>query len=570
METPRNHKMSTSASEDQPVTEAASKPTRRPWFPVLWPLLLAGICAFTWYQFEDRGYFNSSIHGAIILTVMGWAGWIILRSGWSTGRRWGTAAVLLGFLSAHYFQLSPIKTINNGDIGIVGWRWRWADPDRDLDASSIRPDVTLDWQTTSHDYPNFLGDGYWSEVKGVALDPDWESRPPKEIWRQRIGAGWSSYAMVGNYAVTQEQRDRFELVTCYDIRTGDLLWTHADEVRFDPGGGGSFGGVGPQATPTIYDRRVYSHGATGVVNCLDAATGELLWTHDTGEEFQVEDLIWGKSASPIIVGDMVVVSVGDARANTKPEFSQEGNSLVAYDRVSGDVVWTAGDRRSSYATPVLATLAGTEQVIVVNEDFVTSHRAEDGVILWEHPWPGKSDGDASTSQPVPVGEDRVFLSRGYGTKAELIQVVSDGQQWHTDTIWKKLLMKTKMCNIVIRDGFVYGLDDVYLQCIELATGKKQWKKRRHPSFGHGQIMLFGDVILLITESGELLLVEASPEEYRELAAIQVLDPDQVTWNNPAFSSPYLLVRNAEEAACYELPLVELPSEAAEQEVGTGQ
>ena len=534
-------------------------------------MLLGVICALAWILYEDPGVPNVTIHASIILTVIGWSAWIILRSRWSAGKRWGIAAVLLGLLSAHYFQFSPIKVINNGDVGIVTWRWRWADPDRNLDTSTIQPDVNLDWQTTPQDYPNFLGEGYWAEVTGVALDPDWETRPPQEVWRQPIGAGWSSFAMVGDYAVTQEQRDQFELVTCYDINTGNLMWTHADNVRFDPGGGGSFGGVGPQATPTVFDGRVYTHGATGIVNCLDAATGELLWMHDTVAEFEVENLIWGKAASPVIVGDLVVVSVGDARANTQAEFSQQGNSLVAYNGISGDIVWTAGDRRSSYATPVLATLADTQQVIVVNEDFVTSHRAEDGVILWEHPWPGKSDGDASTSQPVPIGDNRVLLSKGYGTGSELIQVVNDGQQWHTDQIWERAWMKTKMCNVVIRDGFVYGLDDVNLQCIELATGEKRWKKRRRPSFGHGQIMLIGEVILAITESGELLLIEASPEKYRELSAIQALDPDQVTWNNPAFSSPYLLVRNAEEVACYRLPLVEAPTEViAEKEVAPGQ
>jgi outer membrane protein assembly factor BamB len=563
--------MSTSASADQPATKAARRPTHRPWFPIVWPLLLAGICAFAWYWFEDQGYANSMIHGAIILTVMGWAGWIILRSNWGGAQRWGVAGLLLGLLSAFYFQFSPIKVINNGDVGIVGWRWRWSDPDRDLQSQAVQSDVTLDWQTTPQDYSNFLGDGYWAEITGVVLDSDWENNPLQEVWRQRIGAGWSSYALVGDHAVTQEQRGENELVTCYDVKTGDLMWTHVDNVRFDPGGGGSFGSVGPRATPTVYERRVYSHGATGIVNCLDATTGELLWTHDTVTEFHVENLIWGKATSPVIVGDMVVVSVGDAQANTLPTFSQEGNSLVAFDRLSGEVVWKAGARRSSYATPVLATLAGTEQVIVVNEDFVTSHRAEDGLILWEHPWPGRSDGDASTSQPVPVGDDRILLSKGYGTGSELLQVVSDGQQWSTETVWKFPWMKTKMCNVVIRDGYVYGLDDINLLCIELATGKKQWKKRRQPSFGHGQIMLIGDVILAITEEGELLLVEASPEEYRELAAIQALDADQITWNNPAFSSPYLLVRNAEEAVCYRLPLVGPPSTVtADNKIAPGQ
>jgi outer membrane protein assembly factor BamB len=118
----------------------------------------------------------------------------------------------------------------------------------------------------------------------------------------------------------------------------------------------------------------------------------------------------------------------------------------------------------------------------------------------------------------------------------------------------KRVMKTKFSNVVVRDGFVYGLDDVLLSCIELESGKLQWKKRRDPEFGYGQIMLIGDVILVLTETGELVLAEASPNAYRELASFEALDPNNVTWNNPAFAPPYLVVRNAREAVCYELAL----------------
>ena len=216
-------------------------------------MLLAGICVLAQPRIEDQGVANVMVHGAIILTVMGWAAWIILRTRWSFVRRWGGAVLILGLLSVHYFQLSPIKLVNNGDVGIVNWQWRWAPPDGSLDAETIVPKVALDWQSTPHDYPKFLGNGYWAEVMNVTLDSNWKANPPQEIWRQPIGAGWSSYAIVGDYAVTQEQRGEQELVACYRVETGKLLWTHADNVRFDPGGGGSFGGVGPQATPTIYE-----------------------------------------------------------------------------------------------------------------------------------------------------------------------------------------------------------------------------------------------------------------------------------------------------------------------------
>jgi outer membrane protein assembly factor BamB len=108
---------------------------------------------------------------------------------------------------------------------------------------------------------------------------------------------------------------------------------------------------------------------------------------------------------------------------------------------------------------------------------------------------------------------------------------------------------------VVRDGYVYGLDEVLLSCIDVETGKVQWKKRRTPEFGHGQILLVGDAILVLSETGELALVEVTPDEYRELASIQALDSADTTWNTLAFAPPYLIVRNSREAACYRLPLV---------------
>ncbi len=244
---------------------------------------------------------------------------------------------------------------------------------------------------------------------------------------------------------------------------------------------------------------------------------------------------------------LVVISVGGS----------DQHSLVAYDLETGDVVWHAGNAQSSYASPVLATLAGERQILSVNQDVLTAHRPTDGQILWEHPWPGDSGSSASNSQPVPLPGDRVFLSKGYGIGASLLQINQDEQgHWSARPLWQpavKTVMKTKLSNVVIRDGFVYGLDDELLSCIELKTGKRRWKKRRGPKIGYGQVMLVGKVLLVLSEQGELVLVEASPKKYRELASRQMLEG--VTWNNPALAGKYLLVRNAEEAACYELPLV---------------
>jgi outer membrane protein assembly factor BamB len=254
--------------------------------------------------------------------------------------------------------------------------------------------------------------------------------------------------------------------------------------------------------------------------------------------------MWGKAGSPVIVDDRVIVSVG----------GNSDASLVAYEIATGEPAWAAGRRQSSYATPVLTELAGVRQIISVNEDAVTAHRADDGEVLWEHEWLGSSDTNASSSQPVPVGDDRLLLSKGYGGGAELIKITADESgKLSSHTVWKnKSVMRTKMGNVVVRDSFVYGLNEGILQCIELDSGRSRWKKRRTPKFGHGQIMLVGDVILVLSEPGEVILVEASPKKYTELASMPALEG--ITWNNPALAGPFLLVRNAEQAACLELPL----------------
>ena len=196
----------------------------------------------------------------------------------------------------------------------------------------------------------------------------------------------------------------------------------------------------------------------------------------------------------------------------------------------------------------------------INEHYLTAHRASDGQILWEHGWPGSSSGDASCSQPVPLEGNRLFLSRGYGDGASLLEIKQgENGTMSAEPCWvptAKPIMKTKFGNVVVRDGYVYGLDGTMLQCVDIEMGKNVWKKRRQRSLGHGQIMLVGDLILIVSETGELVLVKCSPEVYRELAAMQVLDDSTVTWNNLAFSPPYLLVRNAEEVVCLELPVLE--------------
>lgn len=539
------------ATDFQRVPPDELQRARHLWFP----LVVIALAAAWWIRQSVVTGYTTLFHVLVVLgSLVALAVWFVnFGPGVKRTRGRIVGAALLAFVA----WMIVMKPVWNGDMGIHRWKLRFARNPDELLAGLSGMAAADDWQTTPHDYPRFLGNGYWAEVHGVALERDWKQHPPEQVWRHEIGAGWSAFAIVGNYAVTQEQRGDEELVACYRVDNGEVIWTHSDPARFDPADfQGGLGGIGPRATPTIYQGKVITQGATGLVNCLDARTGKVLWSHDTAAETGADVVTWGKSGSPLVVDDLVIVSVG--APNDEAARDDYHSSLVAYDLATGDVRWAAGNRQASYASPILATLAGERQIVVVNEKYVTAHRVDDGTVLWEYPWADENDSNATTTQPIPLAEDRLFLSKGYGVGASLLSVSkADDGKYRVEPLWDppiKRVMKTKFSNAVVRGGYVYGLDDVLLSCVDIETGAVQWKKRRSPEFGHGQIMLVGDVILVLSETGELALVEAAPDEYRELANLQALDPSDTTWNTPALAPPFLLIRNAREAACYRLPL----------------
>jgi outer membrane protein assembly factor BamB len=541
-----------SGKPDPPPATLLSK-LRRWLLPVI---VLAAVVAWRLPKLLATRYFTFLDVIALIVAALIVSGWYLECSTRSRRGRWTVVAGSWLLMAASLLVFRPVF---NGDMGIYGWRLRFAAAADQQLGEIVGDQEAVDFKTTPNDYPRFLGTGYWPEVSGAELAADWSANPPEEVWRREIGAGWSAFAIVGNYAFTQEQRGDQELVTCYRVDSGVPVWFHGDTTRFDPADfQGGLGGIGPRATPTIHDGNVLTQGATGIVNCLDARTGNVRWSHDTAQEFAADVVVWGKSGSPLVVDGLVVVNVG--APNDPATRGDYDSSLVAFDLESGSVRWAAGNRQASYASPVVATLAGERQIVVVNEGVVTSHRTADGLVLWEYPWAHAQDTNASASQPIPLPGDRLLLTKGYGVGASLLQVAqSDAGKWSVQPLWNppiKRLMKTKFTNSALRDGFVYGLDDVLLECMELETGAVQWKKRRQPTFGYGQVLLVGGTLLVLTESGELLMVEAMPDEYRELGSLQALDSANVTWNTLAFAPPFLLVRNSREVACYRLPLAE--------------
>ena len=441
--------------------------------------------------------------------------------------------VLMLFLSAALFR---VKGFSGDLVPLLEWRWGGKV------VESLMGRAPTDLDAFPRDYPQFLGPHRNGTVQGIKLARDWKKQPPQLLWRQPIGAGWSAFAVVGRSAVTQEQRGKYEMVVCYDLHSGREWWHHSDHDRYEA----TPAGVGPRATPTIVGDRVYTLGATGILNCLDLATGTRIWSEDILYDNDAELASWGMSGSPLVLDDLVVVSAG----------GPEGKSLVAYHKDTGERIWRGGSSPAGYSSPLITTLAGIPQILIFNYGNVAAHDPSGGQILWQHPWPS---GTECIAQPVPLPEDRVFVSSAYGIGCKLFQIARDeDNELRATLVWETPRLKAKFTNVIHRDGYIYGLDDGVLVCLDLANGQRKWKRGR---YGHGQVILvdnpdeIGDqsgLLLVSAESGDVLLVEVNPNESREIARFPALASK--TWNNPALAGQYLLVRNDREAACYELPL----------------
>ena len=452
--------------------------------------------------------------------------WFVLAS----RARWTHRLAVLGLAVVGALVASQFLTITgvSGDlVPILGWKdSNEVVVDQAVERSST--DVVVAVTDGSADYPQFLGPDRNATVAGVRLARDWQASPPREIWRRQVGEAWSGFAVAAGFAVTQEQHGTEEQVVAYELATGEPRWRHADETRYET----TIGGIGPRATPTIVGGSVYTLGATGSLNALDLESGDLLWSQNVLENHGATAREWGMSGSPLVAGDLIIVSAG----------GENGNSLVAYRRDNGELAWTGGDGRSSYSSPMLATLSGREQVVIRNRYSINGHDPATGEVLWSQDWPGDQPGVA---QPVLLSGDRLLISSGYGIGAKLFRIGDDG----VETLWESLRMKAKFTNLVEHQGYIYGLDDGVMVCLDPATGERCWKKGR---YGHGQVILAGDLLLVTAEEGDVVLIDPNSERLDELGKFSVFD--RRTWNTPALAGRLLLVRNDREAALYELPV----------------
>lgn len=377
---------------------------------------------------------------------------------------------------------------------------------------------------------------YWTDFRGpgrlgiydeMPILTSWPAGGLKRLWKQPIGGGYASFVVANNTAFTIEQRRDQEVVAAYDVATGRERWTNRWNAHFSE----SMGGDGPRATPVFDGGRLYALGAEGELRVLDAATGRVVWNKNILADNEAANIQWGMAASPLIVDGKAIVLPG----------GKSGKSVVAYDKLTGARAWSAFDDQQAYASPVVATLGGKRQLLVVSARRVMGLEIEDGKLLWEMPW--TTQYDMTSTAPIVVGPNRVFISSGADTGAVVIEV--DGGQ--VREVWRNKRMKTKFNDAVLFGGHIYGLDEGILACINVETGEQKWKGGR---YGFGQILLASGHLVVLAERGEVALVKADPAGYTEVARFPAIEGK--TWNNPAIAGGVLLVRNAEEMAAFQL------------------
>jgi len=421
---------------------------------------------------------------------------------------------------------------SNGITGEAGmdftWRWTKTPEERlltQLDNEPLVPPSTpLDFNTKP-EWPGFRGPDRNGIARGILIETDWSTSPPEELWRKPIGPGCSSFAVYGPLFYTQEQRGKDEVVSCYDLTTGKPVWIHRDKARFWD----SHAGAGPRSTPTLCDSLVYTLGATGILNVLDARDGSVVWSRNAASDTDVNIPEWGITSSPLVVDDVVIVAVV--------------GQLVAYDLVTGDLRWSGPDGGETYSSPHLATIDSVKQVLMMSKTSATSFSPSDGTILWEHKW-----GDVRIVQPAMTADGDLLLSAGSAKGMSRISVTYGTDGWTIEERWSSTRLKPNFNDFTIHKGHAFGFDGPSLVCVDIESGNRKWRGGRYG----GQLILLTeqDLLLVVSEKGELALIKADTERFTELARYPAVEGK--TWNHPVMAGNVLLVRNTQEMAAFRL------------------
>jgi outer membrane protein assembly factor BamB len=390
------------------------------------------------------------------------------------------------------------------------------------------------------------GDG----ISGERVMTSWPVDGPRRLWTAKTPAGFSSCAVADGkvYTIVAQEMDGAlaEVCIALDASTGKEIWACVTGQAKYRGGGDTgaeenAGGDGPRSSPAVSGNKVYVYSAQMALSCLDALSGKILWKKDILQEFGGKNIGWESAMSPVVEGNLVYVAGGGP-----------GQSMLALDKETGAVAWKSGNEQMTHATPVVATILGVRQVVFLMQSGLVSLEAATGKPLWRFAFPYRT---ATGCSPV-VWDEVVFCTAGYDIGGAACQVIRDGDSFQAKELWRSKgnataasLWSTPVC----KDGYLYGMISFKkfangpLKCVDLKTGMVKWEQ---PGFGAGNVVLAGNDLVALSDDGQVVLVEANPDGYKELARTKAIAGK--CWSTPALSNGRLYVRSTKEEACLDL------------------
>ena len=384
------------------------------------------------------------------------------------------------------------------------------------------------------DWPQFLGPSRTGVYVGAPLNEKWPSSGPRVIWRKQIGQGLSGPVVAGKQLILFHRVDDREIVESFDALTGAPQWRHAyattyrDDFGFDEG---------PRAVPVAADGVVYTYGAEGKLYALELSTGKPLWSVDAMRQYEVEKGFFGAAGSPLVEAGKVIANVGGRKAG-----------IVAFDAKTGKVIWTATTDAASYSSGIAATILGRRYAVFLTRAGLVGLDPANGQVRFQRPWRARQAASVNAATPLVVG-NTIFVSAEYGPGAGALQF--DGTKlvdlWLSDEV-----LSNHYATSVFHEGTLYGFHGrqefgPIFRAVDLQSGKVLWST---PRFGAGSVTLAGNRLVIMRESGELLLAAASPKSFQQIAAAQVLPATVRAY--PALSDGVLYVRNDDTLVALDL------------------
>ena len=383
--------------------------------------------------------------------------------------------------------------------------------------------ATLGAQGT--DWPQYLGAQRDGVYRGPALAETWGPQGPRVLWRKEVGQGFSGPVVAGGRLILFHRVGKEEVVESLDVRTGGTQWRYAyptsyrDDFGFDEG---------PRAVPVVASGVVYTFGAEGQLHAVDLATGKRLWSEDTMKRFRVAKGFFGAAGSPLVEDGRVIANIGGANAG-----------IVAFEAKTGKVLWTATSHEASYSSAIGATIGGRRSAIFLTREGLVGLDPATGRIHFERRWRARMDSSINGATPLVIG-DLLFVSAQYGPGAGVFQVNGAvlTELWASDDV-----LSNHYATSVYSNGYLYGFHGRQefgpsFRAVELKTGKVRWSQER---FRAGSVTLAGNRLVILRETGELIIADASPDAFKPIARAQLLPETLRAF--PAIADGILYVRN---------------------------